>query len=71
MRSWPRCNLVGGYTVPAIFDSVDNVQKFRVSVQISFKLVILRWKNNIKILPMVDKCATKVIPIKYLLLLRN
>ena len=42
MRSWPRCNLDGGYTVPAIFDSVDNVQKFRARVQISLKLVILR-----------------------------
>ena len=29
MRSWPRCDLGGGYTVPAIFDSVDNVQKIQ------------------------------------------
>ena len=42
MRSWPRCNLDGGYTVPAVFDSVDNVQKSRVSIQISLKLVILK-----------------------------
>jgi hypothetical protein len=69
MRSWPRFNLDGGYTVPAIFDSVDNAQKFRVNVQISLKLVILKLKNNIKILPMVDFPATKVIPIKYLILL--
>jgi hypothetical protein len=69
MRSWPRCNLDGGYTVPAIFDSVDNAQKFRVNVQISLKLVILKLKNNIKILPMVDFLATKVIPIKYQILL--
>jgi hypothetical protein len=69
MRSWPRCNLDGGYTVPAIFDSVDNAQKFRVNVQISLKLVILKLKNNIEILPMVDFPATKVIPIKYEILL--
>ena len=71
MRSWPRSNLDGGYIVPAIFDSVDNVQKFRVSALISLKLVILRQKNNIKILPMIDFRATKVIPIKYLILLRK
>ena len=29
MRSWPRCDFGGGYTVPAIFDSVDNVQKIQ------------------------------------------
>ena len=68
MRSWLRCNLDGGYTVPAVFDSVDNVQKSRVSIQISLKLVILKLKNNIEILPMVDFPATKVIPIKYLIL---
>ena len=68
MRSWPRCNLDGGYTVPAKSDSVDNVEKFRVSVLISLKLVILRWKNNIKILPMVEMRATKVILIKYMIL---
>ena len=69
MRSWPRCDLGGEYTVPAIFDSVDNVQKFRARVQISLKLVILRQKNNIKILPMVDFRATEAIPIKHLILL--
>ena len=42
MRLWPRCNLDGGYTVPAIFDTVVNAQKFRVNVQISLKLVILK-----------------------------
>jgi len=42
MRSWPRCEFDGGYAVPAIFDSVDNVQKFRVIAQIFLKLVILR-----------------------------
>ena len=40
--------LDGGYTVPAIFDSVDNVQKFRVSAQISLKMIILRWKKILK-----------------------
>lgn len=29
MRSWPRCEFDGGYAVPAIFDSVDSVQKIQ------------------------------------------
>ena len=69
MRSWPRCDLGGGYTVPAIFDSVDNVQKIQGPCP-NFVEIGNSWiENNIKILPMVDFRATKVIPIKYLILL--
>lgn len=38
MRSWPRCEFDGGYAVPAIFDSVDNVQKIQGHCQDFFEI---------------------------------